>query len=86
MSLFIFYITVAGSDAGSVRVYQYSSSTWTKLGADIDGEAVDDKSGGSVSINSAGNIVAVGAIGNDGTAGTYKLWKLNYDYLNMYNL
>ena len=71
MSLFIFYITVAGSDAGSVRVYQYSSSIWTQLGADIDGEAADDYAGRSVSINSAGNIVAVGAYQNDGTSGMW---------------
>ena len=35
---------------------------------DIDGEAEDDYSGGSVSMNSAGDRVAIGAIENDGTA------------------
>ena len=55
-----------GSNAGHVRVYEYSSS-WTQLGSDIDGEAVYDFSGVSVSMNSAGDRVAIGASGNDGT-------------------
>ncbi|MDP6533541.1 MAG: hypothetical protein QGH89_06955 [Candidatus Marinimicrobia bacterium] len=40
----------------------------TQLGSDIDGEAADDYSGYSVSMNSAGDRVAIGAYGNDGTA------------------
>ena len=39
---------------------------WTRLGGDIDGEAADDYSGVSVSLSSDGNIVAIGAYGNDG--------------------
>jgi hypothetical protein len=58
-----------GSAAGHVRVYEYisSTSTWTQVGADIDGEAAVDLSGGSVSLSSDGSTVAIGAIGNDGT-------------------
>ena len=37
-----------------------------KLGADIDGEAADDYSGYSVSIDSDGSHVAIGASENDG--------------------
>ena len=54
------------SNAGHVRVYEYSNSSWTQLGSDIDGEAADDYSGKSVSINSAGDRVAIGAHWNDG--------------------
>jgi len=56
-----------GYQSGHVRVYQYQSisDTWTKIGQDIDGEAKDDQSGYSVSINSAGDIVAIGAVGNN---------------------
>ena len=57
----------SASVSGHVRVYQYSGSTWTQLGGDIDGEAADDQSGSSVSINSDGTIVAIGAPRNDGT-------------------
>ena len=38
----------------------------TQLGSDIDGEAADDRSGAAVSINSAGDRVAIGAQANDG--------------------
>ena len=53
-------------DVGHVRVYQYASGSWTKLGSDIDGEAADDYSGWSVSLSSDGTIVAIGATYNDG--------------------
>ena len=45
-------------------------SAQTQLGSDIDGEASGDKSGWSVSMNAAGDRVAIGAFGNDGTAST----------------
>ncbi len=51
----------AGSDAGHVRVYEWSGSAWAQKGADIDGEAAGDESGYSVSINSDGNTIAIGA-------------------------
>ena len=55
-----------GIDAGHVRVYKNISGTWTKIGADINGEAVNDFSGYSVSLSSDGLIVAIGAINNEG--------------------
>ena len=57
----------AGADAGHVRVYEYSGSSWSQKGGDIDGEAGGDRSGRSVSLSSDGTIVAIGAIYNDGT-------------------
>ena len=59
----------SGTDAGQVRVYQYNSSTsiWTPIGADIDGEAAGDFFGNSVSISSDGTKVAIGAPRNDGS-------------------
>ena len=55
-----------GSNSGHVRVYEYSGSSWSQLGADIDGEAAGDYSGRSVSLSSDGTIVAIGAPYNDG--------------------
>jgi hypothetical protein len=55
-----------GSDAGQVRVYQYSNNAWAQIGADIDGEAMFDQSGISVALSSDGTTVAVGASGNSG--------------------
>jgi hypothetical protein len=54
---------VNGAGSGHVRVYQFTSGAWTKLGQDIDGEAQYDKSGWSVSLSADGNSVAIGAIG-----------------------
>jgi len=54
------------TDAGHVRVYNYSNGNWTQIGSDIDGEAAYDYSGRSVSLSSDGTIVAIGALGNDG--------------------
>ncbi len=55
-----------GFASGQVSVYQYINGVWTLAGTKIDGEAVGDKSGFSVSISSDGSIVAIGAPGNDG--------------------
>lgn len=69
-------------DIGQVRVYRYNPSKttaqfdqtlsgfgpvgWDRLGEDIDGEAAGDNFGKSVSLSANGNIVAIGANGNDG--------------------
>jgi hypothetical protein len=56
------------SDSGHVRIYVWNSvtSAWEQQGADIDGEAEYDYSGGSVSLSSDGTTVAIGAYTNDG--------------------
>ena len=55
------------SNAGHVKVYEYSGGTWNQLGSDIEGEAAGDNSGYSVSLSSDGTRVAIGAYGNDGS-------------------
>ena len=62
-----------------MRVYQYSSNSWTKLGQDIDGEATYDYSGFAVSLSSDGTIVAIGTYGNDGNGN-------NSGHVRVYNL
>ena len=32
-----------GGSSGHVRVYEYSGSSWSQLGSDIDGEAAGDE-------------------------------------------
>jgi len=54
-----------GLGSGHVRIFENISGTWTQIGADIDGEAQGDSSGSSVSLNSDGSIVAIGATNND---------------------
>ncbi len=52
-----------GTISGHVRIYEYSDmdKNWTKLGDDIDGEAFYNYSGTSVSLNTDGSRVAIGA-------------------------
>jgi len=69
-----------GSDAGHVRVYAWNGTAWVQRGLDIDGEAASDRSGWSVSISSDGNVVAIGATGNDGngnSAGHVRVYAWN---------
>jgi hypothetical protein len=58
----------AGAYSGHVRIFQWTESTsaWTQVGADIDGEESVNQSGRSVSLSSDGKTVAVGAPWNDG--------------------
>ena len=68
----------AGAGIGHVRVYKNLNGIWTQVGSDIDGEAVGDRSGESVSLSSDGNTVAIGAFGNDATgdnAGHARVYK-----------
>ncbi|MDC3130596.1 FG-GAP repeat protein, partial [Bacteroidota bacterium] len=71
-----------GTNAGHVRIYDWNGSSWTQRGQDIDGEAAYDFSGFSVSINSDGNTVAIGAYrnnnGNGIVAGHVRIYNLNY--------
>ena len=55
-----------GEGAGHVRIYSWTGSSWSQLGADIDGEAAGDQSGASVSLSADGQTVAIGANHNDG--------------------
>jgi hypothetical protein len=57
-----------GADAGHARVYEWNGTSWDKKGLDIDGEAAGDRNGWSVSSAYHGNVVAIGAYRNDGTA------------------
>lgn len=56
-----------GSRSGSVRVYQYSSGSWTQIGSDVDGESQYSASGTSVALSSDGTILAAGAYTNSGS-------------------
>jgi hypothetical protein len=55
-----------GFDSGSVRVYSNQAGTWTQIGSDIDGQAMNDYTGWSVSLSGDGTILAIGALLHDG--------------------
>ncbi|WP_340154376.1 T9SS type A sorting domain-containing protein [uncultured Winogradskyella sp.] len=54
-----------GSNSGQVRVYENIGGSWIQIGQDINGEAIDDKFGTSVSLSSDGLTLAIGAPGYD---------------------
>jgi hypothetical protein len=62
-----------------IRVYEYSSGSWSQLGSDINGEAASDYSGKTLAMSSDGSRVAIGANGNDG-AGPYSGHVRIYEY------
>jgi hypothetical protein len=69
-----------GSNSGHARVYQWTGSAWTQLGADIDGEAAWDTSGSSVALASDGSHLAIGAPladGNDLASGQVRVYYLS---------
>jgi hypothetical protein len=69
-----------GAYAGHVRVFSWDGSAWIQKGIDIDGDVTWDQSGISVSLSSDGNIVAIGAIGNDdngSNSGQVKIYAWN---------
>jgi hypothetical protein len=70
-----------GSNSGSVRIYSYNGTAWTKLGQDIDGQAVDDYFGCSVSMNAAGDRVAIGSYKGTGYVKVYTYNGTNWTQL-----
>jgi len=64
----------AGPNSGHARVYKFNGATWTQVGADLDGSAANDGFGSSVSLNSDGTVLAVGAPGA-GAGGSVKVYK-----------
>ena len=70
-----------GNKAGHVRLYEYTSGSWSQLGADIDGEAANDRSGYSVSLSSDGTILTIGAITNFNIVNGYDVGHVRvYEY------
>lgn len=63
-----------GNNAGHVRVYENINGIWSQIGQDIDGEAIGDLSGISVSLSCDGSIVAIGA-SNNNTIGHVRVYE-----------
>jgi len=75
-----------GFDSGHVRIYQNVSGTWTQIGLDINGEAITDFLGSTVSLSSDGNIVAIGAPQNNGNgadSGHVRVYDLSAEVLGI---
>lgn len=69
----------AGS-LGQVRIFKFEISAWTQIGQAIQGQGNGDTFGWSVSLNSDGTRVAVGAPANDtngGNSGSAQIFEIN---------
>lgn len=55
------------TSTGHARVYEDLNGVWTQVDNDIDGEAINDELGFSVSLSDNGNRLAIGAPLNDGS-------------------
>ena len=68
-------VGASGSDGpfsespGYVRIFEYTGTSWSQIGLDIEGELEGEAFGSSVSMNSDGTIIAVGATGSNGPFG-----------------
>ncbi len=54
-----------GFQSGQVRVFQESGGNWSQIGQNINGQAVEERSGFSISLSADGNSLAIGARLND---------------------
>jgi hypothetical protein len=69
------YNSLGGNYVGRVKVYKNIAGVWTQVGSDIRGEAANDVSGYSISMNSDGTTIAIGAIGNRSNTGHVRVYK-----------
>jgi len=72
-------------DPGLVRIYKNIENTWIQIGEDITAEDGEELFGASVSLNSSGNILAIGAPGyanNVSSNGYVSIWNSNCSNIN----
>ena len=53
-----------GSNAGHVRIFEYSGGSWSQLGSDIDGEGSNSMSGWAIDLSKDGSSIIIGSIEN----------------------
>jgi len=68
-----------GLNSGHVRVFEYINGAWEQIGNDIDGEASVNFSGFAISLSADGNVVAIGAYGNESSKGHVRIYQNNND-------
>lgn len=59
------YNYISTNHRGQARIYRNSGGTWVQLGLDINGSSLVEYFGHSISLSADGNIMAVGAAGED---------------------
>jgi len=71
-----------GSQKGFACIYEFVDNTWNKLGDTIEGEALADQFGYSVSLSRNATRVSIGAVQNDGNTGNNIGHIRVYEYQN----
>jgi hypothetical protein len=61
---------------GLTRIYDLIGTTWQQVGGDINGDVNFEYSGSSISLNSDGTVIAIGAFGNNSVRGNVKIYQL----------
>lgn len=73
-----------GVDSGQVTIYKNVNGIWTQIGQDINGESSGDQFGGSLSLNSNGNVIAIGAEGNNNNSGHVRIYEnINNNWIQL---
>ena len=54
---------VNGTDSGQVRIYKNINGTWSQIGQNLNGANSNEAFGFSISLNSSGSRIAIGAVG-----------------------
>jgi hypothetical protein len=74
---------VNGATTGHTRIYKYIDNNWIKLGQDIDGTFesgnYEAELNANISLNTLGNIVAIGGIRANNNIGEVRVFKYNVD-------
>ena len=68
---------IATSSIESVNIYKWNNNTWEQLGKSIINETTDGQNIHSISLNSSGNIVAIGRIDLNTNIGKVRVYKWN---------
>ncbi|MFA6403586.1 MAG: hypothetical protein WCX31_18475 [Salinivirgaceae bacterium] len=69
-----------GDDRNAVRIFNWDGNIWSQKGTTLIGEADFDYFGSSLSLNTNGNVIAIGAPNNDGTSdnsGSVRIYNWN---------
>lgn len=64
-----------GTLSGQVRIFEWSGSAWVQKGNTLEGEAANDEFGTSVSISNDGDVIAIGARGNNSGVGHVRVFE-----------
>jgi len=63
-------VGIPGNDSGQVKIFELDGQNWNQKGESLDGEFIGDQMGSSVSLNSNGNVVIIGAPNHDKSLGS----------------